>query len=344
MGLDDPEKPKSTVAITGDWVEEATQFTERDFTSIDLSLREMTGHYQQIILTYNPDESEGGWIKKRFFDRVDPQAYIHHSTYKDNPDKHFRDHYRVQLEALDDPFLKQIYHDGEWATLKGQIYTNWKMLPKINFPKGQERIFGLDWGFNNPCTLLSMDIVERSSAGFTTFDIYMTELVYESGIITGDLIELMKGRVDDSEKYKPFYGDSAEPDRIVELCRAGYNCMPGKKGDKRGVKDVIFLLKQMRFYTCPENTNLNHELKNWKWQQTKDGDFLDEPADSFNHLLKAAGYGLYTHLKGRMNIQEENKQEAAQIKPQAPDQYDDNYAEIDILDAAKAVAPGFMAG
>ena len=82
-GLDDVEKLKSIYNITGIWIEEASELTEADFNQLDIRLRGETDYYKQIILSFNP-VSITHWLKKRFFDRKEPRARVHESTYKDN--------------------------------------------------------------------------------------------------------------------------------------------------------------------------------------------------------------------------------------------------------------------
>ena len=71
--------------IEGAWVEEATQILPTDFDQINARLRGKLpeGHYYQTILTFNPVSSTH-WLKRRFFDRKDPDAVTCHTTWRDN--------------------------------------------------------------------------------------------------------------------------------------------------------------------------------------------------------------------------------------------------------------------
>ena len=82
-GLDDVEKLKSIFDITGIWVEEASEIDQGDFNQLDIRLRTDFPYYLQMILSFNPI-SITHWLKGRFFDRPDPRARVHESTYKDN--------------------------------------------------------------------------------------------------------------------------------------------------------------------------------------------------------------------------------------------------------------------
>ncbi len=113
-GLDDPAKIKSIKGITGMWLEEATEFEESDLDQLNLRIRGEKDNYVQYILTFNPID-ENHWLKKRFFDKKDPQATTCHSTYLDNYFLTAED--KAQLEALKE--RNQLYYDvyclGKWG-------------------------------------------------------------------------------------------------------------------------------------------------------------------------------------------------------------------------------------
>lgn len=120
-GLDDVEKLKSIYNITGIWIEEASELLEGDFNQLDIRLRGKTAYYKQIIVTFNPI-SINHWLKKRFFDRVDPRATVHESTYKDN---RFLDKAAIRtLEAFQetDEYYFQVYALGMWGVTGKSVF------------------------------------------------------------------------------------------------------------------------------------------------------------------------------------------------------------------------------
>ncbi len=120
-GLDDVEKLKSIYAITGIWIEEASELLESDFNQLDIRLRGESAHYKQIILSFNP-VSVLHWLKKRFFDVRDDQVLTHHSTYKGN---RFLDQAAVNvLEGFreKDPYYYAVYCLGEWGVLGKSVF------------------------------------------------------------------------------------------------------------------------------------------------------------------------------------------------------------------------------
>jgi len=120
-GLDDVEKLKSIYNITSEWIEEASELEEGDLHQLNIRLRGETTYYKQIILSFNPI-SATHWLKARFFDRQDPRALTHRSTYRDN--RFLDDESRVTLEAFrdTDPYYYAVYALGEWGVLGSTVF------------------------------------------------------------------------------------------------------------------------------------------------------------------------------------------------------------------------------
>jgi phage terminase large subunit len=113
-GLDDVNKLKSIVGVTGIWIEEATEITANDFDQLDLRLRGITPGYKQILFTYNPVD-EKHWIKARFHDQPMEDFTTYRSTFVNN--KFIDPEYRKTLErkAMVNPNFFRIYYEGEWG-------------------------------------------------------------------------------------------------------------------------------------------------------------------------------------------------------------------------------------
>ena len=120
-GLDDVEKLKSIYDITGIWIEEASELLESDFNQLDIRLRTQSPYYLQMILTFNP-VSATHWLKARFFDRADPRATVHESTYRDN---RFLTQEAVEtLEAFKDTdeYYYTVYCLGQWGVTGKTVF------------------------------------------------------------------------------------------------------------------------------------------------------------------------------------------------------------------------------
>ena len=140
-GVDDPEKMKSIVGITGLWFEEITEFDEADLRQGDLRLRGETLNYKQIIGTFNPVDV-GHWLKARFFDTTNDKVLTHESNYKDN--LFIDDEYKHTLETQfrSDPNDYSIYVLNQWGNPRTglEIYTNFDLNKHVI----EDELFRLD--------------------------------------------------------------------------------------------------------------------------------------------------------------------------------------------------------
>lgn len=120
-GLDDVEKLKSIHGITMIWIEEASEISEFDFNQLNIRLRDKCPYYHQIIVTFNPI-SITHWLKKRFFDRADPRATTHRSSYKDN--RFLSEENIKTLEDFreTDEYYYMVYCLGEWGVLGRTVF------------------------------------------------------------------------------------------------------------------------------------------------------------------------------------------------------------------------------
>ena len=296
-GMDDPEKIKSIKGITGVHIEEATEFTKDDFIQLDLRLREKTENYKQIILSFNPDEEAAEWIKNMFFegDKIHTGkgkkdgSFIHHSTVADNPIKEVRDEYHRVLDDLDDHVYFTIYRLGQWAVPKGKIYS-WDVvdLPKHKESWYDEIFYGGDFGYSiDPAALIK--IYRKANEFWVEEHIYETDL---TNIALGHKIKSLHN-VDIED---PFYWDAAEPKSIQELCDMGINAIPCVKGPD-SVRAGIDFLKEQKIHIVRGSTNIEREMKKYKWKVDKDGRSTGKPVEFLNHTMDAIRYGIYTHCK-----------------------------------------------
>jgi len=279
--MDDPEKIKSIERVTSTWIEEPTEITESEFTQLDLRLRGDVGTYKQHILTFNPID-QNHWLKKHFFDRNVDNCTIDHSTAWGNPwiDRE----YLKILEGLaaQDSTMHDVYALGKWGVLKNIIYTNWDVVPE--FPENCDYvIYGLDFGFNNPSVLVRI--------GEKDGEMYWEELLYQSGLTNDDLIKQLAELIPNKRDY--IYGDTAEPARIEEIARAGYNIHPSDKS----VKDGIDHCKRRKIHVTAGSSNGIKELQGYRYKEDKNGTVLDEPVKFNDHFCDAGRYAAYTHSK-----------------------------------------------
>jgi len=290
-GMDDPEKIKSIEGITGIWMEEATEFSMnekvKDFTQLDLRLRGETPSYKQIILTFNPI-SELNWIKARFFDKPDPDATLHHSTYLDN--RFLDSEYIKILEKLSerDQNYHRVYKEGNWGVLEGLVYERWREIEKFpNYREFDSFCYGMDFGFsNNPTAIVEV--------GFQGDDLYLREKIYETKLTNQDICR----RLEDIREGVVIVADCAEPKSIQEINNEGYLCIGSIKGPD-SIKYGIQRVKQFNMYVDSFSTNLKRELVSYRWAVKANGEPVSppKPEDKNNHALDAVRYAV-VKLKG----------------------------------------------
>ncbi len=275
------EKLKSIANITNIWIEEASEITQEDFQQLDLRLRGKSKINKQITLSFNPVSSQS-WLKRYFFDRETENTTIIKTTYKDN--RFIDEEYKKVIEELKetDYTYYQIYGLGNWGTPGNLIYHNYKVTE--NMPEQfDEIIYGLDFGYNNPSALVKVGLKDKN--------VYILQELYESKLTNADLIEKLKPLIEN--KNSNIYGDTAEPQRIEEISRAGYNIYPSDKS----VKDGIDYVKRQKIYIHPDCDNVIAEMQTYKWKEDRNGNVLDEPVKFRDHLMDALRYCLYTHSK-----------------------------------------------
>lgn len=285
--VDDPEKIKSS-EFNYEHMEETNEFSYEDFIILDLRLSGPTNGSEknQLFMSYNTTD-EHNWINKKVKPRKDVEVI--HSTYKDNP--FLADTYREKLESLkdQDESYYRIYTLGLYAELKGFIHKH-KIIEIDEFPEQQEIIYGLDFGFINPTALIQVDIHLEEMA------LYFTELLYETELTNAQLIEKLEDLLPEKHRKKEMYADSAEPARIEEIYRNGFNVFPSDKS----VKDGIDFLNRFKLYTCKDNVNFNDEMRGYKRKVDKKDVVLEEPLRFNDHFPCAARYAVYTHLRERL--------------------------------------------
>lgn len=281
VGMNDTEKIKSIQEPTDVWCEEATEFTKEDIMQMNLRLRTKKATFNQLVMSFNPITSEH-WIYDSLFVKSEFEATKVKSTYLNN--RFIDDAYKAQLDGLkdvDENYYK-VYALGEWGgQIAGAIYTHWQLCDHV--PQFADYIYGLDFGFNNPTALVKI--------GFVDNNMYCQQLIYKSGLTNSDLINELKrlgiGR-------EPIYGDAAEPQRIEEIYRAGFNIKPAQK-EKDSVKKGIDKIKAMSLFILEDSTDMIKEIRNYKWAEDKNGKAMDEPVKFMDHLMDAMRMGIHTH-------------------------------------------------
>lgn len=285
-GLDNAERLKSIAGVSSIWIEEASEITLEDFEQVNLRLRGETTFAKQIFITFNPTSSRH-WLKARFFDRTCEDTVIIHSTYLDN--KFIDQQYKRVLEGLidTDKRLYDIYTLGQWGTLEGLIFDRYETIKEL--PEEYEnRRYGLDFGYKNAMSLIEVRFVGVNA--------YIRELFYQSEKTTDDLVGFMKSEgISTRDQIR---ADSAEPDRIEQMCRKGFNVVATKKNVMAGIDAV----KSYTLHITEDSINLLREIDSYRWAKDRNGTTLDQPVKADDHVMDALRYAIFIDEVGSSKV------------------------------------------
>lgn len=287
-GMDDPEKIKSIKGISDVVMEEASEFTLDDYTQLTLRTRDMSHKNRQIFLMFNP-VSKANWTFRHFFIKKQTNAVIYHTTYKDN--KFIDDQTRENIEDLAhrNPAYYKIYAEGKFATLDKLIFPKYtKALLNKNELSHLPSFFGLDFGFiNDPSAFIHIKVDEVSKT------LYFLEEYVRKGMMNNEIADMIRSLGYAKEVIR---ADSAEQKSIIEIQRRGIDRIVGARKPPGSVLQGIQLMQQYKLVVDERCVNLIEELENYTWMKDKKtGEYVNKPADTYNHVIDAARYALQGH-------------------------------------------------
>ena len=262
------------------WIDEANELNSEQF--MQLAIR-TTG---QIILSYNPSFSPKHWIIKELSVRDDVQTYI--TTYKDNPYLPLEQVRFIEKYIETNPRYWQTYGLGQFAVNEKQIY-DFEVIDEFDFDTAEFVCFGLDIGYvSDPTALIAL---------WKSGDkIIVNEHIYQKGLITADILSILKENVDSRDII---IVDSSEPRLIDEIKKGGFPLARGVKKGKDSVNWGIDLVKKYRIVVPKVNTNLIEELYSYEWVDDGNGGVTNTPVDANNHLLDAMRYAVMEQMNAK---------------------------------------------
>ena len=247
------------------WANEANELNYEEFNQLNFRT------ISKLFFDFNPSENFH-WLYDLY---LKGETIKLHSTYKDNPFlapsivKQIEDLINVDYEYY------KIYCLGEQAIAKSTIYSHQQQFDEYP-PKIDNYLYGLDFGYNHPTALIKISKNENS--------IYWEEMIYKTHMTSSDLIDLMNKT--GIEKHIDIVCDSARPEIIEDLRRAGYNAKQAIKNVKEGIDAV----KSSQLYIHTNSVNIWKEIRSYKWK-TNGEKILDEPVKLNDDALDAARYG-----------------------------------------------------
>lgn len=236
------------------------------------------------VLDYNPSFSDEHWLCDL---NKDVRTYHFVSTYKDNP---FLEQTIIdEIESLQfkNKTLWTVYGLGQRAMAEGLVFPEFEIVDE--FPSYAKHIAaGMDFGY-------SADPTAIIRCGLADGRLYLDEQCYQTHMLASDIIRVLK------ELGLFVYADSADPRLIQEISNAGIIIYPA---DKYKGSVMGGILKMMEYKICitRKSENLIREFRNYVYEQNKDGKFINEPIDAYNHGIDATRYYTIGKLLGKILV------------------------------------------
>lgn len=233
------------------------------------------------IIDYNPSFSEDHWIEG---ENKDPDTFHFISTYKDNPfleEKIIRDIEKLRTTSKS---LWTIYGLGLRAVIEGRIFPEFEIVEEI--PAWvKKRSTGMDLGYTHDPTAI-IDVA------WTDTDLYLDETCYKTHMLTAAIIRQLE------PKKRQIISESADPRLIDEIHNAGINIQAVEKYPGSVMAGITKML-EYKIKITRRSFNLIKEFNNYVYAQDKEGKWLNEPADAFNHGIDAARYVVLEKIIGK---------------------------------------------
>lgn len=192
----------------------------------------------------------------------------------------------AKIEGIKDPETWRVYARGVTGNVSGIIFPNWSIVLEDDFPKDEDWIYSIDFGYTIDPTAL----VKQCRVGKKLF---VKELAYETGLSDRSIWNILKADGFDMDENVLFC--EHDPDMIRELRNVGViNAQFARKG-QGSVKAGIELLKKYDVMYSSNSRGIHRERSLYVWTKDKDtGKSLNVPVDKNNHAIDAIRYGAYS--------------------------------------------------
>jgi phage terminase large subunit len=304
-------KLKSIQGLTTFVCDEAEEWvSETDFEKIMLSIRQK-GIQNRVIIIMNPSDINHFIYKKYIehthklvnIDGVDVQISTYpnvlhiHTTYLDNLE-HLGDEFLKEIESMKEENPKKYAHVviGRWADIaEGVIFKKIELVDEIpDYVK--KRGTGMDFGYSNDPTAI-IDCALHDN------DLYLDEVCYKTHMLTGDYIPILR------QLGRKTISESADPRLIQEIANAGILIYPVEKFQGSILAGINKML-ELNIKVTKRSYNLLEEFRNYTWDKDKDGNYINQPIDKYNHGVDAARYWVLGEILGRILPFNETKQKS----------------------------------
>lgn len=237
---------------------------------------------EKVVIDFNP--SSEFWAHTELLNKHPEDCDFIILTYKDNEALSERERANIERhkpkpgEEPSNWWL--VYGLGQIGSLEGNVFEGWIEDTSDHIRKvGKLVRYGLDFGFSNDETaLVAAYEMPDGSLG-------LVEKLYKKGMLGSEYpAELHAVGVDPNVLI---VADSARPEIIAEIKRAGFRIVGADKAPGSVLKSIDYLKQYQVLYN---GSNLKKEYLAYAWRKKRTGEVLDEPQDGFDHCIDACRY------------------------------------------------------
>lgn len=272
---------KSTEGVDYCWIEEAQSVSEESWGVLVPTIRQADS---EIWMTFNPQDDDDPTYKK-FVLNPPPGAIVRKVSWRDNP--HFPKVLRDEMEYLqrvDQDAYAHIW-EGETRTISDAVILRGKVeVRPFETPPVERFYFGADWGFSqDPTVLVRCFVLDKT--------LYIDQEAYAIGCDI-DKTPALFDRVPESRKW-PIYADSARPETISYMKRAGFNISAAEKWSGSVEDGIAFLRSFERIVIHERCKHAAEEARLYKYKvDQRTGEVLPVIVDANNHVMDALRYAI----------------------------------------------------
>jgi phage terminase large subunit len=175
-----------------------------------------------------------------------------------------------------------VYGLGQIGTLEGNVYSGWELASSADIEQNGKLVrYGLDFGFSNDeSAMVAIYELEDGKLG-------IVEKLYRKGLLGSQYGDMLR-RIEIDPNVL-IVADSARPEIIAEIQKAGFRCVGADKNAGSVLRGIDRVAQRQIVY-CGKD--LKREYLSYAWRKKRSGEIIDEPEDGNDHLMDALRYAI----------------------------------------------------
>ena len=248
------------------------------------TFQELAGRTKDMVLVdFNP--SAKFWAHERLVEGLQSDTSYITLTYKDNEALTAREVANIESHKPkpgEEPSnWWVVYGLGQIGSLEGNVYSGWEQISANDIEKGKLIRYGLDFGFSNDETaMVALYEMVDGKLG-------VVEKIYRKGLLGSQYGEVLRRNEIDPNIL--IIADSARPEIIAEIQKAGFRCIGADKNAGSVLRGIDRVAQRQIVYS---GENLKREYLSYAWRKKRSGEIMDEPQDGNDHLMDALRYAV----------------------------------------------------